>query len=121
MAANALLLGLLVIHALDHALRQEATVPAGTSAVGAAGFLAVLGVLGLAVIGHPLAPAATAFVGFATAAGFLGVHVIPDWGPFSQPYQDIPVDDLSWVGMIVPAVSGLVVGGVGLSRLSHPG
>ena len=120
-AWSALLLGLLVVHALDHALRQEAAVPAGTSAVGAAGFLAVLLVLGLAVAGHPLAPAATAFVGFATAAGFLALHVLPDWGPFSQPYSDIPVDDLSWVAMVVPAVSGLVIGGVGLSRLRRAG
>ncbi len=114
---NGLLLGLLVVHALDHALRQEAAVPGGTAAVGAAGFVTVLLVLALAAAGHPLAPAATAFVGLATAVGFVAVHVLPDWGPFSQPYPDIPVDDLSWAGMIVPAVAGLIVGAIGLSRL----
>ena len=120
-AGNALLLGLFVVHALDHAVRQEAAVPPGTSAVGAVGLATVLLALGLAVVGHPLAAAATTFVGFATAIGFVVVHVVPDWGPFSQPYPDIPVDDLSWVAMIVPAVVGLVVGGLGLSRLRHAG
>jgi fatty acid desaturase len=120
-AGNALLLGFFVVHALDHAVRQESAVPPGTSAVGAVGLATVLLALGLAVVGHPLAAAATTFVGFATAIGFVVVHVVPDWGPFSQPYPDIPVDDLSWVAMIVPAVVGLVVGGLGLSRLRHAG
>jgi len=116
-----LLAGLLLAHALDHALRQEAAVPGGTSAAGAAGFAAVLLAFTLAAAGHSLAAPATTVVGFAIALGFLGVHVLPDWGLVSQPYPDIPVDGLSWVAMIVPAAAGMVLGGLGLSRLRRPG
>jgi len=112
-----LLLAILAGHALDHALRQEAAVPGAVSAVGAAGFLTTLVALGLAVAGHRFDAAASAVVGFGTTLGFLAIHVVPDWGPFSQPYSDIPVDDFSWVAMIVPIVAGAVLGGLALSRL----
>jgi len=116
-AGSALLLAILLAHALDHALRQEALVPGGVSAVAAAGFVAVAVALGLAIAGHRLDAAATAVVGFGTTVGFLAIHVAPDWGPFSQPYSDIPVDDVSWVAMFVPLVAGAVLGGLALSRL----
>ena len=120
-AGNALLLAILAGHALDHALRQEAAVPGAVSAVGAAGFLTTLVALGLAVAGHRLDAAAGAVVGFGTTLGFLAIHVVPDWGPFSQPYSDIPVDDFSWVAMIVPIVAGAILGGLALTRLRDTG
>jgi hypothetical protein len=113
-AANLLLVALLVVHTLDHLLRQEAPVPAGTATAGTAGFVAVLLALGLSLAGHGLAPAATALVGFATAAGFVAIHVFPEWSVFSQPYADIEVDGLSWAAMIVPALAGAGVGAIGV-------
>jgi len=113
-AGNALLVTILLLHALDHALRQEAAVPGAVSAVGGAGLLFSLAALGLAAAAHRLDAAASVVVGFGTAVGFLAVHVAPDWGPFSQSYSDIPVDDLSWVAMFTPILAGLALGALGL-------
>ena len=116
-AANLLLVALLVVHTLDHLLRQEAQVPSGTATAGTAGFVAVLLALGLALAGHRLAPPATALVGLATAAGFVAIHVFPEWSALSQPYSDIDVDGLSWVAMIVPAVAAAGVGAIGVQAV----
>ncbi len=109
-AAMAMLLGLLVAHALDHSLRQSATVPAGTATLGTLGLVANGAALVLALAGTRWAWPLTALVAFGTFVGFLVVHVVPDWGPFSQPYTDIPVDALSWVAMLTPAVVAFGVG-----------
>jgi hypothetical protein len=113
-AVLALLLAMQVIHALDHTLRQTARVPTEASTLGTIGFVTTGAALVLALIGSRWAWAATALIAFGTFAGFVAVHVLPDWGPFSQPYADIPVDALSWVAMLVPA---LVAFGVGLHAL----
>ena len=118
-AANLLLLVLLVVHTLDHTLRQTAAVPAETAFAGTAGFVAAAGALFLALAGNRLAALATAFVGFITAAGFVAIHVFPEWSVFSQPYADIDVDGLSWTAMLVPALAAAGVGALGLSRLTH--
>jgi hypothetical protein len=116
-AALAMLLGLLVIHALDHSLRQSAPVPTEASTLGTVGFVATGAALVLAIMGSRWAWPLTALVALGTFAGFLLVHVAPDWGPFSQPYEDIPVDALSWIAMLVPALVAL---GVGVWALRHP-
>jgi hypothetical protein len=112
--ANLLLLGLLLIHALDHALRQEASVATAGQALGIAGMLGALLSLGLAAGASRLAPLATAIVGLSTAAGFVAVHLLPEWGAFSQPYHDLGVDGVSWIGMLVPMIGAALVGAIGL-------
>jgi len=105
-----MLLALLGLHALDHTLRQSAAVPTEASTLGTLGFVVTVAALVLALAGSRFAWPLTALVAFGTTFGFLAVHVAPDWGPFSQPYADIPVDALSWVAMLVPAVVALGVG-----------
>ncbi len=112
--ANLLLVGLLAVHTLDHALRQEATVPAAGQALGLFGLLAALGSLWLAVRAGRPAPLVTAIAGIGTAAGFVAVHLLPDWGPFSQPYETLGVDTVSWLGMLLPMLGAALVGGIGL-------
>ena len=118
-AANLLLLALLVVHTLDHTWRQTAEVPAEAALAGAVGFVAAGLALLLALVGNRWAAAATGFVGLATAAGFVAIHVFPEWSVFSQPYSDIDVDGLSWTAMLVPALAAAGVGALGLSRLPH--
>jgi hypothetical protein len=113
-AGNLLLAALLVVHSLDHVLRQDAPVPSATAAAGLAGFVAVVLALGLALGGHRLAATVTAFVGLATAVGFVAIHVFPEWSVFSQPYADIDVDATSWTAMIVPALVAAGVGAIGV-------
>ncbi|MBA3267172.1 MAG: hypothetical protein H0T70_02800 [Acidimicrobiia bacterium] len=113
-AGNLMLVALLVLHSLDHTVRQTASVPAEAAVAGTAGLAAALGALALAVAGSRWAAAVTAFVGLATAAGFVAVHVLPEWSVFSQPYADIDVDAVSWVGMLVPAAAAAGVGALAL-------
>jgi hypothetical protein len=112
--ANLVLVTLLVVHSLDHVLRQSDPVPGGTAVAGLAGLGAAVVCLVLAVAGSRWAPAATALVGLATPIGFVAIHVLPEWSVFSQPYADIEVDALSWLGMLVPAVAAAGVGAIGL-------
>lgn len=119
-AANLTLLALLFVHTLDHTLRQTAPVPAEAAFAGFAGIGAGLVALALSLATSRLAPVVTAFVGIATAVGFVAVHVLPEWSVFSQPYADIDVDALSWAGMLVPAVAAAGIGVLGLSRLRSP-
>lgn len=118
--ANLMLVGLLVIHALDHALRQDAPVPAAAQVVGIVGTLAALVSLGVAARARRPAPLVTAVVGFSTAVGFVAVHLLPDWGPFSQPYQDLGVDAVSWSGLLLPIVGAALVGGTGIRAARDP-
>ncbi len=116
-AAILSLLALLVLHALDHSLRQEAKVPAEASTGAAVAFVAAVAALALALAGSRLAPLAAALVGLGTAAGFVAVHVLPEWSAASQPYADIDADALSWVAMLVPALAAAGVGVLGLRSL----
>jgi hypothetical protein len=109
-SALATLLALLALHALDHSLRQSAPVPTEASTLGTLGFLTTVAALAFALAGSRWAWPLTVLVAFGTTFGFVAVHVAPDWGPFSQPYADIPVDALSWVAMLVPAAVALGVG-----------
>jgi len=118
-AANLLLIALLVVHTLDHTFRQAAQVPAEAALAGSVGFVAAVGALLLALMGNRWAAALTGLVGLATAAGFVAIHVFPEWSVFSQPYSDIDVDALSWTAMLVPALAAAGVGALGLSRLTH--
>lgn len=119
--ANLMLVSLLVIHSLDHALRQSATVPAPGAVLGLSGLAFAVVVLGLSLAGNRFAALGTAVAGLGTAVGFAAVHLLPDWGPFSQPYADIPVDAVSWAGMLVPLVGAALAGLVGVRALRHAG
>ncbi len=100
-------------HDLDHA-RQVREVEGPVALLGLLGVVTTLFALGLAIARHPLAPLASIVVGFGSAIGFFAVHVLPDWGPLSDGYPDLPVDALSWIAAIVPIVVGLWVGVAGL-------
>ena len=113
-AAGLLLIALLVVHTLDHTMRQTAQVPAEAAFAGIAGIVAAVGALLLALMGNRWAAAATGFVGFATAFGFVAIHVFPEWSAFSQPYADIDVDGLSWAAMLTPALAAAGAGAIGV-------
>jgi hypothetical protein len=61
-----------------------------------------------------MAPLAAAVVGFANFFGFIAVHVLPDWGPLSDGYPELPVDALSWTIVFVPMAAALWLGLTGL-------
>ncbi len=101
------------LHDLDH-VRQVREVESGVAFLGLLAVVSTLLALALAIARHPLAPLAAIVVGFGTAIGFLAVHVLPDWGPLSDGYPDLPVDATSWIAAIVPIVVGIWVGIAGV-------
>jgi hypothetical protein len=117
--ANLLLVAVLVIHTLDHALRQTATVNTAGQLVGLLGFIVAISSLALAMTGGERSPLVTAVAGIGIGLGFVAVHLLPHWSTFSQPYSSIPVDTVSWFGLIIPALAAFGVGIVGLRQLPY--
>ncbi len=109
---------LLVLHVLDHELRQAAPVPGPLAVVGLAGTVIAAGVLLIALRRHPLAPPAAVAVGLGTAFGFALAHLLPHWsGAFSQFYGDLDVDGVSWASVFATMAAGLTLGVAGLRAM----
>lgn len=82
-----------LIHTADHVRRGTATTPDGVIWGGT--LVAVLASVALTLIftDHPLAPMATAAVFPAIAIGVAASHLLPEWGPLSEPLLIEPVAD----------------------------
>ena len=113
---NVALIAIFALHDLDH-LRQGRSIEPGVIALGVIGDLAAITSLILSIRRNALAPLASTLLGFATALGFVFVHIVPDWGPLSQGYPDLPVDAISWIAAIVPIGIGMWLGFTGLATL----
>jgi hypothetical protein len=114
---NALLLGALAAHTVEHLVREPSgpgRPPARSWA--AAGLLyAIVGrAWVLARRGDPRAGIGSVTSGFATCAGPLLAHAVPRWGPFSLPYREGDADALSWALLFGVAAAGIGVGIIGV-------
>jgi hypothetical protein len=114
--ANLLVLGLLVLHTVDHAVGQPSReLPGSSSLVGAIGFALIAGSSWLALQRSPRAPEASALVGMLTAGGIIAVHLLPSWwGWVSDPYWDFDASFLSWLSLIALLASSLYLAAIGL-------
>lgn len=110
------LLGVIVLHDLDH-LRQGREIEFLVVGIGVIGDIGMITMVALVIRRHRLAPLAATVMGFANFFGFIAVHVVPDWGPLSDGYPDLPVDALSWAIVFVPMAAALWLGLAGLSEL----
>jgi hypothetical protein len=95
-----------ILHALDHT-RQGRDLASEVYLAGVAGWIALALLLVLIARGHRLAAPYAAAVGVSVAAGFLLVHVAPDWSPFSDPYSAFGAGALSWALVVVPVLAAL--------------
>ena len=102
----AVLLGLLVVHVLDHTFRQDRTTPSELGVVGTLGLVAVIVVLVAALMRRREAPVLAVLIGGGTAIGFVVVHLLPRWGPLSDPYPELHLDALSWASMLASLSAG---------------
>ena len=107
--ASVALLAVVWLHDLDH-VRQVRQVEGPVAAIGLLGMAATIISVCLIALGSRWAPAYAALVGFGTAIGFVAVHLVPDWGPLSDGYPDIPVDGVSWAAAIIPIGFALWLG-----------
>jgi hypothetical protein len=112
------LFGLLALHTLDHAVNQPSReVPAISGLIGLIGFAIVAAAIVMALLGNPYAPEAAVVAGAGTVLGFVVVHLIGDWTPFSDPYWDFDANLLSWILLIAPMVAAAALTAEGLRRL----
>lgn len=120
--ANLVLLGLLVLHTVDHAVGQPARdLPGSSSLVGAIGFALVAGSAWVALQRSPRAPEAAAMVGALTTAGVVAIHLVPAWWEWvSDPYWDFEASFLSWLSLIALIASALYLTALGLRNLRYP-
>ena|SRR5688572_16599465 len=121
--ANLLVLGLLVLHTVDHAAGQPAReLPGSSSLVGAVGFALTAGSTWLALQRSPLAPQVSAVVGALTSVGIVAIHLLPSWWTWvSDPYWDFDASFVSWLSLIALLASSLYLTVLGLryQRLGH--
>ena len=118
------MLGLLVLHTVDHAVGQPAReLPGSSSIVGAIGFTIVAVSALLSLRRSSLAPDAAALTGVLTATGLVAVHLLPSWWTWvSDPYWDFDMGFVSWLSLIALLVSSVYLTAVGLrdqQRLRH--
>ncbi len=114
--ANLVVLGLLVIHTLDHAaLQASRELPGSSSLVGATGFALIAGSTWLALNRSPLAPEVSAIVGAVTTIGLIAVHLLPSWWTWvSDPYWDFEAEFVSWLSLIALLASSIYLTVLGL-------
>ena len=117
--ANLLVLGLLVLHTVDHAVGQPSReLPGSSDLVGVIGFALVAGSAWLALQRSPLAPEASAVVGALTTLGVVAIHLVPSWwGWVSDPYWDFDPSFLSWLSLIALLASSLYLTALGVRDL----
>ncbi|MFD5174521.1 hypothetical protein ACFWM1_01825 [Nocardia sp. NPDC058379] len=121
-AATAVFAVALVVHGADHLRRGMDATSALVNALGTLQLLAALLVVVLVFRRHSAAPLAAVIVGFASAAGFFVVHLLPDWfGPLSDSFVNAPADanvtGFSWFAALFEIAADLAVGLAGLRVL----
>ena len=107
--ANLLVLGLLILHVVDHGANQPTRdLPGSSSLVGAAGFIVIAGSSLLAIRRSDLAAPASLFAAIATIFGFVAVHLLPNWWSWvSDPFWSFHPNALSWILLATPMLASL--------------
>lgn len=112
----------LFVHAGDHFWRGLNVCSALVNALGTLQLLFAVLTIVLVLRGHSAAPLAATIVGFASAAGFIVVHILPDWfGPLSDSFINAPpqarVTGFSWFAALFEIGADIAIGIAGLYAL----
>ncbi|MEV0708056.1 hypothetical protein [Nocardia aurea] len=109
----------LTVHGADHLRRGMDTVSMLVMALGTIQMVLAIATIVLVFTRHRWAPTAAISIGFASAAGFTVVHLLPDWfGPLSDSFIAAPsaarVIGFSWFAAIFEIVADLAIAVAGL-------
>ncbi|MEA2451961.1 MAG: hypothetical protein QOG04_671 [Actinomycetota bacterium] len=113
--ASGAVLALTVLHDLDH-MRQGRDLPTAVSLVGLVATVAAIGFFVWVWRDGETARRAAGAWGVAVALGLIAIHVLPDWGPVSDPFSAADVDALSWISLIALMASGVWLAIAGLKQ-----
>jgi hypothetical protein len=117
----------IVVHTADHIRRGTDVITPQVVWLGYLGFAAAALAFVLILIRHPLAPLVGTVVGFSVAIGVSAVHLLPDWGAFSDAFpgaHGTGVTGLSYTVVLIEIVGALALGITGLNawrRQNHTG
>ncbi|MQY17887.1 hypothetical protein [Nocardia macrotermitis] len=105
----------LLVHASDHLRRGMSSISSLVMTLGFIQLALALATVVLIALRHRWAPTAAMVVGFASAAGFLVVHLLPDWfGPLSDSFINPPasanVTGFSWFAALFEILADLALG-----------
>ncbi|MFE9582800.1 hypothetical protein ACFYO1_40960 [Nocardia sp. NPDC006044] len=117
--ATALFAVALLTHGADHLRRGMDTVSSTVMVLGTVQFMLGVATIALVFTGHRWAALAAVAIGFVSAAGFILVHLCPDWfGPLSDSFINPPaaarVNGFSWFAAIFEIIADLLLGFAGL-------
>lgn len=121
-AATAVFAVALLVHGADHLRRGMDATSALVNALGTLQLLFALLTVFLVFRRHQEGARAAVFIGFASAAGFTIVHLLPDWfGPLSDSFINAPpsagVTGFSWFAALFEIAADLAIAIAGLRVL----
>lgn len=102
-----------LVHIGDHTRRGWSELSGQVLVAGSIGAVFIAVGLYLAFTGHRLAPLAATAVGWGMFVGLGAVHLLPDWGPFSDSLLGSDVDLTTWVIALFQLSTAGVFGVVG--------
>lgn len=106
-----------LFHNGDHVRRGFDTLTPYVLAGGTLLTIASVIVIAMVLTHHRQAPLAAAIVGFAGAVGVTAVHLLPDWGAFSDAFPGGQVDAISYAAVLGEIAAAALLGFAGLHAL----
>lgn len=115
--SGALFAGGVALHTADHARRGLFVSPEGVVWAGTLLLGLVCIALTLTFTRHALASRAAIAVGFGAAIGVTSSHLLPKWGPASEPLASAGVGAITWIAVAAEILGGILFGLAGLYAL----
>jgi hypothetical protein len=111
----------LIVHGADHLRRGTDVITTEVLVAGTVQAIGALVTLGLVFTRNRWAPVAAIIIGFTSAFGFTVVHLLPDWGVFSDAFPGAhahsDVTAFSWAAALFEIAADLAIGLAGVHAL----
>jgi hypothetical protein len=111
------LVGGFIVHNADHARRGLEVVDEGVVWGGTIVAMLLAVMLTLVAVRHDAAPAVAAVGAFTIVFGVAASHLLPEWGPLSDPLPGGDVDAATWIAVLAEITGAGLVGVVALRIL----
>jgi hypothetical protein len=106
-----------LLHTVDHLRRGLDVLTPEVLWAGNVSSLMAVAAIALVMIGHRVAPLVAIAAGFSQAIGVSAVHLLPEWGAFSDSLSSGSVDALSWLAVLSEIAGAAIFGAAGVAVL----